>query len=977
MKKSNLMFPALIFFFFLSGACGLIYEIIWQRQLHLIFGISNFAVATVLSSFMAGLALGSYFFGKKADVIKRPLRLYGFLEIGIAVFALVFPFILDGITSVYTSVHRQFHTAWYFMNLLKFLLCFTVLLIPTSLMGGTLPVAIRYIVTDLKHVGNRVGSLYGINTLGAVIGCVAAGFLLIASYGARGAGYIAALINLAIGLLVLLIDARLSSAKVEPLPEKDTKTRLTLRPYPPSSATVVLVIAGISGFCALAYEVLWTRTVTFYLQSSIYAFPTMLATFLCGSALGSLLIVKFADKQKTALLFIGIIQVLIGAAAAITIWEFGSIRQLMAELWATSSSDWFSFLRNGFVVSVIIMFAPTLFMGMIIPLASKVYIKGMNNMGEGIGHIYAINTVGAVPGSFLTGFALIPLMGITKAIYAISVVSISAGAVVLVLNHSAFKILRYGVIAASLTFIIVVGAKILPGKTPIFYNSPFFSNLEKGDKILFYDEGPGATITVRRLSPNVFDNKRYDLIEVNAANVAGTAPGLRVTQKVQGHFPLILYKANTGKDPRFAFILGLGTGESSHCICLHDIEKLDCLELVPGEIKANSKFNDINYNILQNKKFQLTINDARNFLLTTTRRYDVLESDAVHPEIDIGTNTKEYFEICKSRLSEQGIFSSWIPLFGISEENFKIMLKTMQTVFPHVMVWYSPQYNSKHALLMGMKKKLRIDFGALKKEMEKEPIRKSLAEVGLDDPYHLLSCFLIDEQTISEYTTDSLVNDDNYMHLPHNIPKQRLIGDKTVNELLTLLIKLCAPVEDYVVNHKEVDAAFGKKLKHALAVRDHLVAGAGGYFSRNYPYSADEYEKALALAPHDRHIKYMLDESRFLSFIEKGKTLASMGDLPKASQYFGKGIEMNPESAAGYNELGVIYFMEGQFDPAKTCFENAVSIVPDFEQAYFNLAQVYFQKGMFKEARKKCEKALSLNPNMKMAKELMSVIGDQ
>ncbi|MBW1829895.1 MAG: fused MFS/spermidine synthase, partial [Deltaproteobacteria bacterium] len=661
MKKPNLMFPVLIFFFFLSGACGLMYEIIWQRMLLLIFGISNFAVATVLSSFMAGLALGSYFFGKKADTIKRPLRLYAFLEIGIALFAFIFPSILDLITSLYTAVHHQFHTTWYLMNLLKFLLCFVVLLIPATLMGGTLPVAVRYIVKSLKHVGNRVGSLYGINTLGAVVGCIAAGFFMIALYGAKETGYIAAVINLTIGLLILLLDSRLSSAPVESLPEKEDTIQQSLKPYPPAVATVILIVAGVSGFCALAFEVLWTRTITFYLQASIYAFPTMLATFLCGSAIGTLLIIKFADKQKSAPMLIGILQLLIGIAAILTLWEFGSIRLLIAKLWATSSRDWFSFLANGFVASSIIMFIPTLFMGMIIPLAAKVYAQTLNNIGGNIGRIYAINTAGAVVGSFITGFVLIPLIGVTKAIFAISAVNIAAGAVVLLLKFSPWKIFRYCVIAASLIFIIGAGIMIIPAKTPLFFNSPYFMNLEAGEKILYYDEGPGATITVRRLSPYVFDNKRYDLIEVNAANVAGTAPGLRVTQKIQGHFPLILYKATTGMDTRFAFILGLGTGESSHCICLHDIEKLDCLELVPGEIKANAQFNDINHKILENKKFQLTINDARNFLMTATKHYDVLESDAVHPEIDIGTYTKEYFEICKARLSEQGIFSSWIP----------------------------------------------------------------------------------------------------------------------------------------------------------------------------------------------------------------------------------------------------------------------------------------------------------------------------
>lgn len=946
-------------------------------MLFLIFGISNFAVATVLASFMAGLALGSYYFGKKADSIKRPLRLYAFLEIGIALFALIFPSLLDLITSIYTAVHYQFHTTWYLMNLLKFLLCFIVLVIPATFMGGTLPVAIRYVVKHTNHVGNRVGSLYGMNTLGAVAGCIGAGFYLINLYGAKGTGYLAAVVNLIIGLLVFFFDTRLSTGHVETLPEEKQKIQLRLRTYPPALSTVILIITGVSGFCALAYEVLWTRAITFYLQASIYAFPTMLATFLCGSAIGSILVIKFADKQKFAPLLIGVFQLIIGIIAVLTLWEFGSIRSFIAELWATGSRNWSSFLMNGFVVSFIIMFIPTLFMGMIIPLASKVYAQQLRNIGGTIGHIYAVNTAGAVAGSFITGFVLIPLIGVTQSIYVISVINIVGGIIVLLFNTSPWRMFRYCAIAASTMFIISAGAIIIPTKAPIFFKSPYFRNLEAGEKILFYDEGPGATITVRRLSPYVFDNNRYDLIEVNAANVAGTAPGLRVTQKVQGHFPMILYKANTGRNAQFAFILGLGTGESSHCICLHDIEKLDCLELVPGEIKANTLFNDINHQILQNEKFQLTINDARNFLLTATRHYDVLESDAVHPEIDIGTYTKEYFEICKARLSERGIFSSWIPLFGLSETNFKIMLKTMQAVFPHVMVWYSPQYNSKHALLMGLKTALRIDFNHLKAEVHKEPIRRSLAEIGLSDPYTMLSCFLVDEDAIREYTADSRINDDNTMHLPYNIPKQRNWADTTVRELLSRLNALSVSVKKYVWCDKEKDPAFDEKLAHAIAIRNCLMEGTGYFFSRDYFNAASAYEKALKLEAGDTHIRYMMNESRFLTFIEEGKRLTAMGALPEASQYIGRALEMNPRSAAGHNELGRIYFIGGFFEPAKKRFEKAISLIPDFEQAYFNLAQVYYHENDYQSARKKCEIALKLNPNMRMAEELMGILEEK
>ena len=190
MIQSRSYFRILQVSFFLSGACGLIYETVWHRMLHLVFGSSVFATATVLSAFMTGLALGSFYFGKKTDALKNPLRLYAYLEIGIGVSAVLFPVLLSGTTDLYVGIHRVFETYPILSAFFKFLLCFVILLIPSSLMGGTLPAAVRFVTRDLKTVGNRVGILYGLNTLGAVVGCIAAGYFLIVSLGARETTYL-------------------------------------------------------------------------------------------------------------------------------------------------------------------------------------------------------------------------------------------------------------------------------------------------------------------------------------------------------------------------------------------------------------------------------------------------------------------------------------------------------------------------------------------------------------------------------------------------------------------------------------------------------------------------------------------------------------------------------------------------------------------------------------------------------------------
>lgn len=968
------MFILLLIFFLISGACGLIYEIVWQRMLHLVFGTSVYSVATVLTAFMGGLALGSWYFGKKADKSSRPLSLYALLEIGIGISALLIPLMIKAVTVIYIALHRILPQHFTLLTLIKFALCFLILLIPTILMGATLPVASRYIIRNLAVVGGRVGGLYGINTLGAVIGTVAAGFFLIVTLGSNTTTFIAASANIGIGILALILDRTIPSAPIGQYETANHTEHISVREVEEQHSiprALILLAVGVSGFCALAYEVFWMRTLTFYGWSSIYAFPTMLASFLCGSALGSLFITWFADRRRFTPIFYGILQIVIALAALFTIWEFTAIGDFAYRIWRLAEPGWYSFVRAGFVVAILTIFIPAFLMGMVIPLAVRLYTRKLQKLGSAIGSVYAINTIGAVLGSFFAGFIFIPLIGITVSILIVTALNLVNGTLILMYGPLTRWKWARPLTAVASAMILIVGIVFVPKDRPITFYSPFFRSLERGDQILFYEEGMGGTVSVRQFFPHIYDNGQYKVIEVDGINVAGTSPMIRTTQKIQGHMPLILYKAFARTDPQYAFILGLGTGESSYSITLHSIKRLDCLEIVPAERPANVHFHDINNKIFENPKFNLTIEDARNFLFTTTTRYDVIESDSVHPEVNITTYTKEYFEICRDRLTERGIFSTWIPLFNLTEDNLKIMMKTLHEIFPHIMVWYTPNYQNKHALLMGSKTKLSLDVGMLQEELSKPEISASLAEIGITSAQDLLSTFMFDESAIAEYIETSLVNDDSHMYLPHFLPRQQKTHDLTVHPNLDIFLNLSTPVLSLLEPSEQLDSSFFDTLEKKISARNFLIQGVGNFYDGRLQQATEYYRKAHDLFPDDPVITYMLNESSIRDHLVRASKLLRKGAMNNAIEACQSALTINPDSAEAHTILGMIYFKAAMYDRSLQSYSKVTEIAPDCAEAYYNMARVYYRTGMHDRAKELCEKALEINPYMRKAENLL------
>ena len=421
-KASNII----LLCFLLSGASGLIYQVVWLRMLTLIFGGTSFATSTVLTAFMGGLAIGSVYAGRRAEKLKRPLLVYILLEVGIGLYGLLLMLILPALSPIYGLVWRQFHVSFIFLSLISFVLVAIVLLPPTLLMGATLPILSTYYARSRDRLAFSIGSLYFVNTLGAVCGAAACGFFLIPHIGVTRTVCVAAGLNFALALLAV-IPLRRPEKKIETAKARTAKvngsrpskkTKLPQREPISNQAMVgTLIVFAVSGFIALTYEVVWTRMLALVVGSSVYAFSIMLTTFLAGLAIGTLAATRLADKSIRPLLYFALLQAGIGISAMMGLWMFPELPFWFIQLYRMmgNSRDGILFMTR-FVTAAAIIALPTIFLGAILPFVIKIIESNKWSVGRLVGDAYTVNTIGAILGAFSAGFLLIPLLGMRNTV---------------------------------------------------------------------------------------------------------------------------------------------------------------------------------------------------------------------------------------------------------------------------------------------------------------------------------------------------------------------------------------------------------------------------------------------------------------------------------------------------------------------------------------------------------------------------------
>lgn len=958
--------------FFISGSAGLIYEVAWKHIFTIVFGNTTYAVSVVISVFMAGLALGTFAFGKVADRARRHLRLFALLEAGIAVSAVLVPPLLERAEGFYGAVFRASYSPGRLI-LVQVPLSAAILLVPTFLMGGTLPVLSRFLAARRRQVGPAVGLLYGANTLGAAAGAFLTGFFLIQAFGVLRTVHLAAAVNLALAAVFLVLDALPAGGEVKAEPAETPGAA----PAALSGGHVALLLAAVtvSGFVSFSYEVLWTRLLEFRFKSTVYAFSTMLTAFLLGLGLGGALVglVRRNVRSSAYWRIFGYMEAAIGVAGMAGVF-----------LLLAPRIPYHSFAGQALAhlaVSVAIMIVPTVLMGAAFPIACHLFAAGVERTGRSVGSIYAFNTIGAVSGALVTGFVLVGALGTQRSLTLVSFLMVASGSIILIARAPGAEaatgrraLARVRAVAPiwiiALLVFVVTPAALLP-KYFLAHQSIALANRGKDVSLIGYGEGAEGVVVVSELKG------QYKVIAAGATDVAGTNYILRNTQKLQAHVPMLIHP-----DPKAICQIGFGSGETARIFASYDVDRFDCAEISPVMLEmARKHFSDINGGVLGDPKCHIVLMDAAAYLRYTDQTYDVIANDATWPS-QAGPSmlfTLEHFRNGRRCLKPGGIMTSWLPL-DMPLRDVKTILRTFHDVFPHVYVWTALSQENKHALIVGSEEPLRVDAARFLERFNRFA-REDLKSVYLDDPAVLLACHLAKVEGMEAELADAPLSVNYRPVLQFMYSRLYSLADMVVD-----CYALLARHRDSILNHvTNVEALqdkeeFVEKVKRIEAAND-LLLRAFTLSPQRKTQQVEAINRALALAPEHPAAR-LVAAARERLRLSAGVDIAAL-DLPELRERargllryalyddalvaLQEWVAREPASAEANNSLGMCLLLMGRCDAAIEPLSQATALDPTSADAHFRLGVAYIRTNQPAKAVEALRQAVGLAPGMARA----------
>jgi spermidine synthase len=775
--------------FFLSGASGLVLEMLWTRMLTLVFGSTTLAVSTVLATFMGGLGLGSYLAGRLADRLGDPVRAYALAEAFVGVYALLVPALIAFYPGLNQALWSAFGDRYALLSVLRFAASAALLLLPTTLMGASLPLLARWFVSrphELARVSLRLGTLYAVNLFGAVAGVFLAGFVFLPTVGVRATNLIAAGFNL--GLAATILVARRLAARRPAAPAADLDAlaaALGAAPAPapplvtPAARRATLFAFAVSGATAMALQVLWTRALAVVIGSSIFSFTIILLSFLVGLGLGSALFGRICDRTRRPVLLLACLHLGIAAAIGASYLLADKLPFVFAWLLSSTAMGVDAVLVCQFVLACISLLPATVLMGGIFPVTVRAVARALDSVGRDVGSAYALNTLGAITGSFLSGFVILPVLGLQQGIYASVVAGLLLAALLFLVSPGLAPARRAAGAAAAVA--MAAGGLALPRWDLTNFSIGFFrvsiakDFIERHERkqswatpeLVFYEDGVATTVSVDRWG-KVFSMKNNG--KVDASNDADMP-----TQISVGLLPLLLYPHDVAVRPPKVALVGYGSGVTAGAITQFPIASLEVVELEPAIYRASRFFDDVNHRPLENPKVTARVGDGRNFLTQRTDRFDVLVSQPSNPWITGVSNlfTREYFQAVKARLAPDGIFCQWAQLYEMAPWNIKSIYRTLKEEFPHVMVFAAEDLSSD-TILIASRQPLPIDVQRIARALEHEATRKEAARAGWQSAHDIPAHLLLTSEELESFTAGAVANTDDNARIEFQAPRDLL-----------------------------------------------------------------------------------------------------------------------------------------------------------------------------------------------------------
>lgn len=883
----------LVLCFFLSGSAGLVYQVVWVRMLSLVFGNTVYAVSMVVAAFLSGLALGSHYWGKRVDRIKAPLGTYIKLEVAIALAALTVTFgigVIDDLIVGMMTIESIGSGGW---HVARFLLLFLILLVPTALMGATTPVMGKIYVDSFERVGRGIGSLYAANTYGATFGAFVSGFVLIPLLTVNGALTCALVLNLGIAAALYAFRRVVTAAAIEPQ-RADNQTRSANAKSEARqndrlgqlSIGSALAFMAISGFAALAFEILWTRAFVVSFASTVYMFSSLLTVILLGMALGAHLISKRLDSAGDPLGIFGLAQVGIGVlgAASVIFFHFSDVLYQQIDQFL-GPTNWIHHLATTFVLMVVALLPPTLLMGIGYPVICRIATRSLDSLGRDVGIVYAVGTAGGIVGSLAAAFIILPVIGLQKGLLMVSMLALVVGGTALL---KSFARDRKWWIPAPVALVLAVFIGTEAQGINIAYGT------SAREAVVFAKEDAMGTVRVTSDGPG----ERLRLWVNNYRLAASGDISARF-----GNMPLLIKQ-----DAKEVLLISLGSGITAGAVGGHPVDRIDCVEIVPALLDAQSFFSNDNHDIVNDKRFKLTFWDGRHYIRLTDREYDLVISDLFQPDsAGVGSlYSLDHFLNVKARLKHDGAMAQWLPLYQLSPENLRIIMRTFAEAFPHVTVWYGDFVSEMPALLlMGSSQPLSIRMDALAVALRREPVKVDMVEFY--DPLSFLSAYVMDRQGVLDFTGNVPVNTDNSAVIEYSAPRNVWGRGRYAVENFNSLIDVRRPVTPLIAGAND-DTAFRETIENYYRARTLILQGKVDHAYRKYNDEWQKFRQASRYVPHE------------------------------------------PVLGAVSLDLGYLFYYNGRYQTAADVLEWSRTVNPNIPQTYNYLAKSYRRLGNVQKA---------------------------
>ncbi len=1006
---------ALILCFALSGFCGLLYEVLWMRVLSSVLGNTLFATSLVLSAFMGGLAAGGYLFGRWANRWSGPselLRVYALLELGIGLWAFLFLWSHARLHSLWASLFPV--TTPKIFALIECAVSALLLLPPTTLMGGTFPVLGAFFGRErFERLGGDIGRLYAANTFGAALGSASAGFFLIPALGLRRSQEMAAAMNLLIAAFAWgLARVYSPSDEAKVLPREETAGRQIAPISSDKTVAPLLLIFFLSGFIALSYEVAYTRVLALLLGPTVYGFSTMLTLFILGLALGSRLSALRADRwsAQKARGILASLYIASGAAVAATLPLLNHLPILVGEIARTYADDYVRLQLFQVLMIAGLLLIPTTLWGAAFPLVVKLYVREREILSERLGRALAANTLGAVGGSLLTGFLLIPRLGMERTFWTgILLGAGMGGALFLGLPLSRWVRAGLAVIPSGLLLLLLAllphwdMERLLAGT---YKYAPYYENLDvdvmahRGE-LLFYKEGAIATVAVRRVGAEHW-------LSLDGKVDASDGGADMLTQKLLAHLPLLV-----ADSPRRVGILGLGSGVTVGAALKHPVQEVDVLEISPEVVQASRFFEHVNERALQDPRVRLILGDGRKHLLLTTRAYDVFISEPSNPWMaGMGALfTREFFELVRERLTERGIVCQWLHSYNMSLRDLKIVLRTFHSVFPRAFLW---ALNENDLLLLGAKDPaFDLDLERIARRVQYPAVREDLRRLGCQDLYALLSLYVMHGEDIERFARGVPWHTDDhpllefssprFMHAQTSLSNSRALLEfsrslpppRAVREVLERATwehfqnkgRMYEQAESFALAFREYRRAIERNprarealdgLRRVARTREHREE-AKRIYEELLAQDANNGEARLALAAwYEGEQRYseclalfqgaplgIPEETRGL---ERQAACAAGAQEPTLLEAIGqRWLRADPGSGLARFYLALARFHQREWDDALRLVQESRRADPRHFQAHTLLAMIYAEMGQTRHAEATFREILRLHPHQALA----------